>query len=998
MAAILLHRSGVPGEESEKTAAEAEAAADDSRQKAAAALQAYEDGRPDGCGVGDAAHACVKSSTFGVFINLCVLSSCVYVALYTYPEVRDDPRLATLDALLATIFLLEVVVKIIAESTRPWLYFYGNPNWKWNLFDFAITVLTIPWLPMPKNLQSVGQTARSLRIIKLLRKPKRVQVIVGALLAGARSIAVIFMLLVLVWFLFGVVGTIGLGTNDPWHFRDFHTSILTLFTLVTLNSWSAVFQISYYGCDQVSFYENDSADPMWHCAAPRAQPLFATVFFVSYALVGSLAMLPMFISTISLSMNRSITELNEETKRLKQEATHQQIARKMHKMAEVQAKSKRNLMMLLAGGSLTGVDIEINPEEGMSVNEVNSSRLLKSVLLTLLEGHDFPFVKKLDRTQFRRLLVSTAETASEWIQGACWFRVLSTSTLVLSGTVLMLSTYPEFQEATKGTALVIQFYIMIAYSFEVGVMLLSFGTEPWRYFKQQGNVFDAVVLLGTLHILPGGSDLYAIMRLLRLFTALTFLNEKIPALRMVVATVDSSAASIGIVGLMLLAVYFQFGMIACVVFSSNDPWHFGNLHLSMLTLFRVSLLDDWITVMYINMLGCDQYGYHNLRASCTSPQAWGAFAALFFMVFVVIATFVVVNLFVGVVSTSMDNEHQKIDAEMENVRKVKQVVCKFCVSATELATYRSAYDLINTDGGPGIEAIEMQEVLAACGVERSMGQVVSSMQEIGGDDLCIDFAEFIEYILSHGHTSHQDKDSPLPLRSPDSMRSSASEPDDDTKSGSAVALSKAAEARAGGHPTETQADPPPAGLAIQSEGWLDVDRCVWRGAGAPQDALGVFHELLCAQSDPESEALLLAGLRERFAPSASAAIRDPGLSHCRPPGITISIVQHDGGDGSELVSVPPRRQPASESPQRRPGTPRFAKFEPLAAGCGPRRCSSPRRQQRRSPRGRGRAAPSRRPPRDTGHLASGSNIPRRPRALLVDTPAQDLSPDCHFWV
>jgi di/tricarboxylate transporter len=74
-------------------------------------------------------------------------------------------------------------------------------------------------MPMPLRLRQLGQTARVLRIVKLLRKAKQVQVIMGALSAGGRSILVIFLLLVLAWIFYGTVGTIYLGANDHFHFQ-----------------------------------------------------------------------------------------------------------------------------------------------------------------------------------------------------------------------------------------------------------------------------------------------------------------------------------------------------------------------------------------------------------------------------------------------------------------------------------------------------------------------------------------------------------------------------------------------------------------------------------------------------------------------------------------------------------------------------------------------------------------------------------------------------------
>jgi voltage-gated sodium channel len=331
-----------------------------------------------------------------------------------------------------------------------------------------------------------------------------------------------------------------------------------------------------------------------------------------------------------------------------------------------------------------------------------------------------------------------------------WFQALSSLTVFLSFLVLMLSSYPEMQEDTQVLKEAMTWYCKIAYAIEVISVVLSHGNTPHKYFRRHFNQFDFVVLLGTLGAMPGSTDFYSVLRMMRLFTALKFLQEKLVSLRMVVGTIDRSAASISYVGLLLLAVYFQFGMIGVGAFDLNDPFHFGTIHRAMISLFRVSILDNWIELLYINQLGCDVYGYtaDHRRHMCVEPRTWPKFAPVFFMTFVIIATFVMVNLFVGVVTTSMEDAHSEIEEEQEAFRKVTEAVAKFEVSGSELAMYREVYDLINTDGGPGIEAIEMEEVLRAAGVHRTMEQVAVSLREIGGEDMCIDFAEFIEYLIT----------------------------------------------------------------------------------------------------------------------------------------------------------------------------------------------------------------------------------------------------------
>ena len=68
---------------------------------------------------------------------------------------------------------------------------------------------------VPPSVRKLGQLARVMRMTKLLRKAKRLQIIVHALMSGLRSIVLIFLLLFIVFVMYATVGTIYLGSNDP---------------------------------------------------------------------------------------------------------------------------------------------------------------------------------------------------------------------------------------------------------------------------------------------------------------------------------------------------------------------------------------------------------------------------------------------------------------------------------------------------------------------------------------------------------------------------------------------------------------------------------------------------------------------------------------------------------------------------------------------------------------------------------------------------------------
>jgi voltage-gated sodium channel len=111
--------------------------------------------------------------------------------------------------------------------------------------------------------------------------------------------------------------------------------------------------------------------------------------------------------------------------------------------------------------------------------------------------------------------------------------------------------------------------------------------------------------------------------------------------------------------------------MAVFMFGENDPLHFGTLHKSMLSLFRVVTLEDWTDIMYVNMYGCDHsiWGY-SFEEGCKTPSAHRYLSPFFFVSFVLIGTMIVLNLFIGVIMNSMDEvreeeEQKRVDLKVD---------------------------------------------------------------------------------------------------------------------------------------------------------------------------------------------------------------------------------------------------------------------------------------------------------------------------------------------
>merc|ERR1719453_318738 len=123
-------------------------------------------------------------------------------------------------------------------------------------------------------------------------------------------------------------------------------------------------------------------------------------------------------------------------------------------------------------------------------------------------------------------------------------------------------------------------------------------------------------------------------------------------------------------------VFYMFAIGGILLFRENDPTHFGTLHIALLTLFRRSTFEDWTDVMYINMYGCDEYGYFDddwMAEMCEKnggahKMGWAAF--FYFFIFVLLGGLVLLTLFIGVVTTSMEEATDKVKKEKETEDKI----------------------------------------------------------------------------------------------------------------------------------------------------------------------------------------------------------------------------------------------------------------------------------------------------------------------------------------
>ena len=114
-------------------------------------------------------------------------------------------------------------------------------------------------------------------------------------------------LLFLLFYIYGAMAVFLFGENDPIHFRNLQTSILSLFRVVTLEDWTDVMYINMYGSNEYGYTAYDLAK--WNPTS-YGSPLWGAVFFVSFVLIGTMIVLNLVIGVIMNSMDESNAEMS----------------------------------------------------------------------------------------------------------------------------------------------------------------------------------------------------------------------------------------------------------------------------------------------------------------------------------------------------------------------------------------------------------------------------------------------------------------------------------------------------------------------------------------------------------------------------------------------------------------------------------------------------------------------------------------------------------------
>lgn len=210
--------------------------------------------------------------------------------------------------------------------------------------------------------------------------------------------------------------------------------------------------------------------------------------------------------------------------------------------------------------------------------------------------------------------------------------------IVLNAAVLGLETVPYMEHQYGGLLAALDNIALVVFVVE---LLAKLAYRRLGFFRDGWNCFDFVIV--GIALVPAAGPL-AVLRALRVLRLLRLLSV-VPAMRMVVEGLFRALPGMGSVAALILLIFYVGAVLATKLYGADFPEWFGHLGASMYSLFQIMTLESWSMGIVRPVMEV-----HGL--------AWA-----FFVPFIMVTTFAVLNLFVGTIVSAMQSDGQAEQAQ-----------------------------------------------------------------------------------------------------------------------------------------------------------------------------------------------------------------------------------------------------------------------------------------------------------------------------------------------
>jgi len=222
--------------------------------------------------------------------------------------------------------------------------------------------------------------------------------------------------------------------------------------------------------------------------------------------------------------------------------------------------------------------------------------------------------------------------------------------ILVNAISLGLLTMPGVEGSARTTFEALDRFALYVYTAELILRLVSYGRKPWEFFRKSWNVFDfAIIALSP--IFSGQIVILRLLRLLRLLRIFRFL----PEVRVLTLSVIRSVPPLMSMGVLIFLALFIYGMAGVYIFGEQLPLHWGNISIALTTLFILLTLENF--PVYLE------------EAVLVSP--W---ALPFFLSYIFIVVFTVLNVLIGIVLNAMDEARTENRERIEKIKQLDELV------------------------------------------------------------------------------------------------------------------------------------------------------------------------------------------------------------------------------------------------------------------------------------------------------------------------------------
>lgn len=221
--------------------------------------------------------------------------------------------------------------------------------------------------------------------------------------------------------------------------------------------------------------------------------------------------------------------------------------------------------------------------------------------------------------------------------------------IVLNAALLGLETSPVVMQAVGPELVMLDHAILTVFILEI---LLLIAARGFKFFTDPWSMFDLLVV--GIAVIPA-TESFSVLRALRVLRVLRLIN-KIESMRTVVAGLLNSLPSLASVAGLTAIIFYVFSVMATNLYGHDFPELFGSMGDSAFTLFQVMTLEGWSEGVARPIME-------------KMPQAW-----IFFLLFIMISTFVVVNMFIAVIVDSLNNLEKDTTKIKNEERSIHQDV------------------------------------------------------------------------------------------------------------------------------------------------------------------------------------------------------------------------------------------------------------------------------------------------------------------------------------